>query len=273
MTIETSNAKSVAHYGYPAGEHDSIQYHFFADGLVFSARVFRTESLERHFFWLYDGKIKEIVNSSEKICQQPVEYLDIKSTSLAIVADATGGSLFVNANGEQLVHITFNVKSSFTYLPTLQDEPVTHLPNLECTILYQNRKIEGTGYCKRYFGKYPSFWNYRFIHSVMPLFTVWSADALFGNNKYHYFHLQTESEGTISSLNRDSSVSDDTAQGVIAKQACKVFFEPIASWQARLHSDAMDSLLQQHYCIATLTYQNQTITGLCLNEVCAGTLA
>lgn len=273
MSIETSHDKSVAHVRYPAGKHDSIQYHFFCEGLVFSVRIFRTESLERHYVWLYDGEtVKELVNSSEKICQQPVNRLQVSSHALTLTAEPDKGSISVYVDTEPIIEIAFQLKSSFTYLPTQQTEPVTHLPDLTCTALYQNRKITGTGYCKRYFGRYPATWKYRFIHCVSPSFTLWSADALFGSNQYCYFHLLPQDGPRVFSLNEDSSVSDSSAQALIANQHYEVRFEPIASFCTRLHSDVMDSLLQQHYCYAILHYQNQTVTSLCLNETCAGTL-
>jgi hypothetical protein len=273
MTIEKNNEKSVASFCYPAGEHDNIQYHFFCGDLVFSARIFRTESLEKHFFWLYDGEVKELVNSSEKLYQEGIDHLQVKSSSLMIVAEKTKGFLSVYSGSEIIINITFKVNDSFTYLPTRQTEPVTHLPNLECTVFYQNKRLEGTGYCKRYFGKYPDYWEYRFIHCVSPPFTVWAADAFFGKNKYNYFHLLADNKELISSLNEDSYVINDTAHGLILNEDCEVFFEIIVSWHTRLHSQVMDSLLQQYYCKATLKYKNKTITGLCLNEVCAGSLA
>ncbi len=274
MSIETRRDKSIAHARYPAGEHDSIQYHFFCDGMVFSARIFRTASLEQHCFWLYDGEsLQEILNSAETLSQQPIEHLHVTSRTLSLRADPDKGSIVVYANTQPIIEISFQVNNSLSYLPTQQAEPVTHLPNLTCTVVYQNKTMTGTGYCKRYFGDYPNTWDYRFVHCVMPPFTLWSADALFGRNKYHYFHLLPEGAPRVSSLNDESSVSDHTAQAVIANQRYEVHFERIASWQIRLHSDVMDSLLQQHYCHATLNNHNQTFTGLCLNETCAGTLA
>lgn len=273
MSISTDHAKSVAPFCYPAGEHDNIQYHFFCADLVFSVRIFRTESLERHFVWLYDGEVKEIVNSSENLHQESKPHLHVSSTSLTIVAEKQQGHIIVYSNSEVVIHIKFRVDNSFTYLPTKQDEPVTHLPDLACTVVYNNKMLQGTGYCKRYFGQYPPYWEYRFIHSVMPPFIVWSADAFFGANKYNYFHLLSEDKQLVSSLNENSSLSENKALGFISDKACEVFFESIASWQVRLHSDAMDSLLQQHYCKATFKYSDKTIEGVCLNEVCAGSLA
>ncbi len=274
MSIATDHDKSVAHVGYPAGEHDSIQYHFFCEGFVFSVRIFRTESLERHCVWLYDGEsVKEMVNSSEKISQQPVNRLQVASHALTLATEPDKGSISVYVDAESVIEITFQLNSSFTYLPTQQTEPVTHLPDLTCTVVYQNRKMTGSGYCKRYFGRYPATWEYRFIHCMSPSFTLWSADALFGSNKYRYFYLLPQNGSRISSFNENSSVSDSSARALIANQHYEVRFERIASFRIRLHSNVMDSLLQQHYCQTTLRYQNQTITGLCLNETCSGTLA
>ncbi len=273
MSIETSHDKSVAYVRYPAGEHDSIQYHFFCEELLFSVKIFRTESLERHCVWLYDGAtVKELVNSSKTILQGPVNFLQVTSSALALTAEPDKGSISVYGNAEPVIEIKFQINSSFTYLPTRQTEPVTHLPDLTCTVVYQSRKMIGTGYCKRYFGSYPATWEYRFIHCVSPSFTLWSADALFGSNQYCYFHLLPQEGPRISSLNEDSSVSDSSAQALVANQHYEVRFKRIASFRIHLRSDVMDSLLQQHYCHATLHCRNQIVTSLCLNETCAGTL-
>lgn len=273
MTIETDNEKSVAYLCYPAGSHDNIQYHFFCGKRFFSIRIFRTKSLERHFVWLYDKDTQEIFNSSENIHQKNFPYLSVKSENLSIIVNKKVGEITVYSGSKTIIHINFKVASSFTYLPTKQTEPVTHLPDLSCTVSYRNEILEGIGYCKRYFGEYPAYWNYRFVHSVTPPFIAWSADALFGENKYNYFHFLPKDGSLISNLNGQSSVSGHLAQSTILNESFQISFQRIASWEARLNSNAMDSLLQQHYCKATLKYNEKTIEGFCLNESCTGSLA
>jgi hypothetical protein len=272
MFIETDNEKSVAFFCYPAGKHDNVQYHFFCGKVLFSVRIFRTESLEQHFVWLYDGEVKELVNSSEKLSQSHVDYLNVKSARLEILVKKTEGCVLVYSSSKTILKIQFKVKDSFTYLPAKQTEPVTHQPNLDCKVFYQGQILEGMGYCKRYYGEYPNSWEYRFIHGTIPPFTVWAADAVFGKTKYNYFHLLPKNRRLVSALNEDSYVKDNVAHGLIFGVEYKVFFEIIASMTIHLHSNVMDSLLQQHYCKAILSYKNETRVGWCLNEVCFGSL-
>jgi hypothetical protein len=279
MSIITDNEKSIAAACYPAGKHDNIQYHFFCGDLFFSIRVFRTESLEKHFVWLYeDGKVKELVNSLANIDQSQAAHLDISSvssrsdTSFTLSVKNSSGYCLIKTHSKTLLSVNFNVEDSFTYLPTQQTEPVTHLPNLSCDIFYNNKQVKGTGYCKRYFGDYPKIWEYRFIHSVLSPFTVWAADAQFGENKYDYFHLLDNNKKRVSSLNEYSSIQNNTVKSVIDDIEYTLVFSIIAAWEISLQSETMNSLLKQYYCEATLRYSGKVKKGLCLHEFCSGSL-
>merc|ERR1719408_417278 len=92
---QTENAAAVGQPKWPAGWHDHLQYHFFFEGLFVQARVFLTPSLEEHSLWIFDheeGKVKELLNSSERMAQDDGEFLRLTSSRLRISEGRGGGS-------------------------------------------------------------------------------------------------------------------------------------------------------------------------------------
>merc|ERR1719316_81848 len=102
---DAPQAEDASNAGIPrwaAGWHDHLQYHFFFDGLFVQARVFLTPSLEEHSLWIFDhteGKVQELLNSSERMDQGDGQWLDLSSSRLHI-KDGPGGGL-VRLNGAE----------------------------------------------------------------------------------------------------------------------------------------------------------------------------
>ena len=81
------------------GVHDGIQYHFFAGDKFFSVRVIETKSLKHHSAWLFDGKAREIVNSTEPLARIGTDHYNVKASRFQITTTDTGGSMAVLGEG------------------------------------------------------------------------------------------------------------------------------------------------------------------------------
>ena len=66
-------------------EHDSLQYHFFSDNIVFSLRLFHTKTLDHASAWLYDGKkLTEVYRSNSQLKQTPGDSINFDSNGIKI---------------------------------------------------------------------------------------------------------------------------------------------------------------------------------------------
>ncbi|MDX2266315.1 MAG: hypothetical protein NW215_15245 [Hyphomicrobiales bacterium] len=263
---------------YQTVGHDSIQYHAFCDGKVFAVRIFRTDTLEHHSAWIYDNGIREVVSSVAPILQSGAPYLDVSCPTLMISAPGDG-CLSVRAGqaGDEF-DIEFKCKASFEwrYDAVERQESVLHQPNLDCRIRYQGREFAGVGYHKRYYWKNPPrYWGYRFLHGVLEDdgTVIWTADAVFGVNKYDYFKILNGATGEL--LEADPNTCAHKAEamfGVIGAERHEVKFTAEAVWEKRLLSSGMDSHMRQ--CAGAFTHNSAGVTrrGAALTEYCFGTL-
>jgi len=180
--------------------HDSLQYHFFLPGLFVAGRIFHTRTLQQHSAWMYNvskGEMIELFAPSydAMVQKEGEEFLHVESEHLRILDSPDGGTFVAKASG---ITVSFRQKSAFSWLPAGQvKDAVIHRPDLHCTVEVGGQMLEGTGYSKRYYGLYPRFWGYRFIHGLTlcdeargepaQRTCFWTADAAFGDNKYNYF--------------------------------------------------------------------------------------
>lgn len=285
---QTENADVQGLPCWPAGWHDHLQYHFFFDGLFVQARVFLTPSLEEHSLWIFDhqvGKVEELVNSSERMQQGGASHLDLAGPRLSITDGPGGGRIQLNGldgvAGSEM-DLTFKNKSVFSWLPAGQgNDAVIHRPDLEVSLQYQGRALEGRGYSKRYFGEYGPHWGYRFIQSswLGGSKFLWTADATFrlgdGEAKYNYFKLLDGTTGElVQADSKDTYQQDCAGYAEINGEKYVAFIKPLGEWMHDYKGGDTNSRMQLRYCKITLSQGDgkPTLDGYALNERCFGTL-
>lgn len=190
--------------------HDSLQYHFYADGLFVSVRLFRTHSLRRA--WAFtavrdsSGKWrKESLFSAEPLADWEVsdQTLDVAVDQLKVRDAKSGGSITIGA-----LQIKFTEKAVQKWQVPGQNEMVIHRPDMKCSIEWPGRlpgPVEADGYSKRYFGDYPRYVAWHFIVGWAGQKPIWTADAYFGDSKYNYFKVLDRSTGSASAGVQDKS--------------------------------------------------------------------
>lgn len=285
MGPDAPKAEDAAKAGlptWPAGWHDHLQYHFFFDNIFVQARVFLTPSLEEHSLWIFDheeGKVKELVNSSERMRQGDGETLDLKSSRLSITDGAGGGS--VNFNDGEL-EVKFQNHSVYSWLPAGQGkDAVIHRPDLMITLTYKGQTKSGRGYSKRYFGEYGPHWGYRFIQSSWLTGNrfLWTADATFrlgaGEAKYNYFKLLDGESGVlVQADSRDTYQQDCEGFGIIDGKKYVARITPLGEWLHDYRAGDTNSRMQLRYCKLELDLGDgqAPLQGYALNERCFGVL-
>lgn len=263
--------------------HDSLQYHFFFDGIFVAGRVFHTTTLQQHSAWMYDtasGQVTELFEPSYDIMasQAGKDSLNLDSKHLQITDGPDGGSFVAKAKS---VKIEFKQDNVFTWAPAGQtnQDGVIHRPDLKCKLEFNGKSLEGIGYSKRYYGLYPRFWGYRFITGFMdasqPLPSVfWTADAAFGDNKYNYYKVLPNSGELISAETADTWQQDTSAYALIGDVKHEMKISPLCTWETVIGGPGktMESKMQNRYCNIELIIGDQVSRGVAYNERCYGTL-
>jgi len=294
-TLEAAKADAATKFRhdaqplYPAGPdteevqyHDSLQYHFFFPGLFVAGRVFHTRTLQQHSAWMYDtgsGLMTELFEPSYQAMSQKVgnESLDMESDHLHITDAPAGGSFVVKQRG---MKVSFAQRNIFSWLPAGQArDAVIHRPDLHCVLEIDGKRLEGTGYSKRYYGLYPRFWGYRFIHGITQTggsepTCFWTADATFGDNKYNYFKVLPPSAPLISAESRDTWQQDSSGFALIGGTRYQVNLKPLCTWETIIGrpGGSMESKMQNRYCEVELVEGGKSSKGVAYNERCFGTL-
>jgi len=284
----TSNLQ-VALPLYPAGPHieevqyhDSLQYHFFFPGLFIAGRVFHTRTLQQHSAWMYDtasGLMTELFEPSYQTMSQQFgnTSLCMESDHLQITDAPTGGTFVVKQRG---LEVLFEQRNVFSWLPAGQvRDAVIHRPDLRCVVEVDGRRLEGTGYSKRYYGLYPRFWGYRFIHGITETAgseptCFWNADATFGDNKYNYFKVLPPSSPLISADGKDTWQQDNSGFALIAGKRYELNLKPLCTWETIIGrpGGSMESKMQNRYCEVEFVEGGKSSKGVAYNERCFGTL-
>lgn len=280
---------------WPASElHDQLQYHFFFEGLFVQARVFLTPSLEEHSLWIFDhaeGKVRELVNSSEKMNQATGDHLSLSSSHLQILDGPGGGEIaYAGKEGKDALKVTFKNKHVFSWLPAGQGkDAVIHRPDLEISLEFNGKTMTGRGYSKRYYGDYGPHWGYRFIQSSsLPGDRfLWTADATFrlgstglGLNglpeaKYNYFKLLNGRTGQLTQADsRDTYQQDCEGFAHIDGKRYIARVTPLGEWLHDYKAGQTNSRMQLRYCKVELDEGDgsEPVVGYALNERCFGTL-
>jgi len=284
-----SNLQDLSQPLYPAGPdieevqyHDSLQYHFFFPGLFIAGRVFHTRTLQQHSAWMYDtasGVMTELFEPSYQTMSQQVgnTSLHMESDHLQITDVPAGGTFAVKQRGLQ---VCFTQRNVFSWLPAGQmHDAVIHRPDMRCVVEIDGKRIEGTGYSKRYYGLYPRFWGYRFIHGITETAgheptCFWNADATFGDDKYNYFKVLPPSSSLISADSKDTWQQDSSGFALIAGTRYELNLKPLCTWETIIGRPgrSMESKMQNRYCEVELVEGGKSSKGVAYNERCFGTL-
>lgn len=263
---------------YPAGSHDSIQYHFFCEDKLFAMRIFRSNSLEHTSAWVFDGSAKAVLASEATITQKPVDHLDVSSSAMTLGASESGGRITIAADkADDSFEVEFVLGRTFDWGYDAQDadELVFHQPDLACVVTYRGRKMAGHGYCKRYYWKNPPrYWGYRFLQGFIDerKTSLWTADAMFGTSKYDYFKLLGQ-DGALVEMPTDTCAHKQNLMfGYLDGVRHEARFEALGAWNQILETSAMDCHMQQRYGKVSYFDGTKVRTGVAITEYCFGTL-
>jgi len=299
--------------------HDSLQYHFFFPGLFVAARVFSTASLQHHSAWLCttaDGVASELHSTNRADTQLSASggpKLALSGDEMRLSDDASGASLTlaprgeasallsrmgvpVGASGRPELTITFDASTAYGWLPATQEAAgnmVLHRPDLACRVAWGGASLAGVGYSKRYYGDYPRYWGYRFIHGVGATAAaddaamlalspqdparavLWNADATFGEGKYNYFKLLRGGAPLVESTPEATYQIADCGYATIDGGQYSAQLSEVARWSAIITDDArsMESRMENRLCRLTVRCADGVVyEGLAYNERCFGTL-
>lgn len=284
---EMTNDPGLAQPLLPAGPetaetqyHDSLQYHFFLPGMFIAGRVFHTKTLQQHSAWMYDmasGKMTELFEPSyDVMAQKPGdEHMNLDSKHLHITDAPNAGSFVVKGRG---ISVSFKQHNVYSWAVGNFREAVIHRPDLTCTAVIDGKELQGTGYSKRYFGLYPRFWGYRFMHGATlgdeNKHHFWTADAAFGDLKYNYFKVLTPQKVLLAAESKDTWQQDTSAYGFIDGVRHEVRLVPICTWETVIGGPGhnMESKMQNRYCEVELIVGGKRLRGMAYNERCYGTV-
>lgn len=256
-------------------DHDSLQFHFFCGDLVGAARIFKTPSVDHASLWIYqNGEIDELYSGPSSTKDRDGEHL------------FANGPLSISANGDHVeiayagaerdsrhIKIHLFVEWEIKWGDTISY--VIHQPFISCRVEYQGKTYNGYAYCKQYFWTpAPKHWGYRFVQgfSADGKNHLWTAEATFGANKYDYFKVVLDRSKMISADPGFSSHGQNSVAALVDGERTFVELTEKATWEVRLQSDRMDTLLRQRVCDMSVDVADQTFHGLAINETCYGTL-
>ena len=256
------------------GWHDSLQYHAFCDDKLFAVRLFWTQNLWHHSVWIYDGEVREILNSEDPLVQSEKSYADLSNAGFSLSAPDDVVTIDVDVSGNGALNMQLTPQQTLDGPSPIG--PGLHHPNMQAEVTYQGETLSGLGYCKRYdFRGAPiRYWGYRFVHGTVSdhQWALWTADATFGRDKHAYFRV-VGSDGIVQQApSRNSCHRDNNAYGIVDGIEYDVELDGLEWWETRLKASEMDSLLSQRLCRMKVHHGNKTETGFALNELCFGTL-
>ena len=254
-------------------DHDSLQYHFFCEGVVGACRLFRSNSIEHASMWVYENEIlREVASSSGPIHAHSDTSLDAEAGNLRFRADGAATEIEV-ARGTETTRLLFKPRYESVWGDTISD--VIHQPDMEVELEVGGVHRAGRGYCKRYiWTPAPHYWGYRFVQGFAEDDTtsIWTAEATFGAAKYDYFRMLMP-DGVC--LTANDGVSGHRQDAVFARTDRGDFhldLKELGAWEATLQSGRMDSLLRQRICRFNARHGAQNLQGFAINETCYGTL-
>ncbi len=252
--------------------NDSLQYHFFADGKLFSIRLVYRGGHWTHAAWIYDGSAREIAKSSNLWVQSDDPYLNIKS-DIAEIRDEDGEIVVIvhDATGDSSFEARVRPLNTLSWMDTLSEsnEEVLHLPDLTGTIKFRGKTHDAKGYCKHVMWHTgPRYTGYRFLQGFLDegQLAIWSADAVFAYQKYDYFKMAKPDGTIIAADHEQSSHKQNTVYARIGNREVKVDFEELGAWELPIVNESSDMVIQQRYGKIRYTDGNAEKSGIALTE-------
>mmetsp|Transcript_15574 Transcript_15574/g.33843 ORF Transcript_15574/g.33843 Transcript_15574/m.33843 type:complete len:340 (+) Transcript_15574:107-1126(+) len=272
---------------WPSGWHDSLQYHFFFEGLFVHARVFLTPSLEEHCVWIYDhnvGKVEELISTGERLKEHGTDTLDLRGSRFSVHDGPGGGAVVLkDTSGKTELEVKFTNKHVYSWLPAgfSGSDAVIHRPDMDLELTFRGKELKGKGYSKRYYGEYGPHWGYRFIQSshLPDNKFLWTADATFRigepEAKYNYFKLLDGETGElVQAPSVDTYQQDCAGYAYIDGVKYVAEIEPLGQWQHDYKGGDTNSRMQLRYCKLKLSKGDgsKPLEGYAFNERCFGAL-
>lgn len=258
------------------GRHDSIQYNFFAGDKVFAVRAIESQHVLHHSAWLYDGGVREIVNSYAPLERNGTANIDVRAPLFELKADEKAGSAVARSGVEQEeFRIEFRTPISFKW--ETPSGGAIHQPLIQGDIHYKGQRLKGIGYCKRYWFPHDHHYlSWRFITGEIASGEayLWTADASFGGdyNKYDYFKIAYP-DGSIRQASATGSFHrDNAAYATIDGKPCEVQIEGIGTWATELRARETQLMLRQRFCRMRVLYDGGVKEGFALNETGVGAI-
>ena len=267
MTAPKHSGPLVRQFQLGAGRHDGTQYNFFAGGKVFSVRVIASQAVHHHSAWIFDGGVREVVNSDVPMDRVGSDHLDVEAACFKLRSGRRAGPderlrrRFRAGVPDRLQHppVTFDWS-------TPGGGAVIHQPLIRADIAYRGETCTGIGYCKRFwFHEDTDYLAWRFIEGETGggQSMLWTADGNFGGDyrKYDYFKIAYPDGRLMQAADIDSRHRDDAAYATIDGVPFEVRIEGLGTWSTVLRGNETQLMLRQRFCKMTVHHEGRIEEG------------
>ena len=267
------DASEVHHYQWGLALQESCQYNFFCGDKFFCVRQVEVREFRHQSAWLYDGEVREILHTNDKIELVGDDHLKTRTPRFLMESDDTQGSVTaMDESGTLGFEMRWSIPISSSW-GTPGDGSGMHQPLLKGEVTYGGATYSGPGYCKRaWFDLDPECFAWRFIEGAFDDGNgmVWSADAFFGLNSYDYFKVAYADGSILEADNEHTHHRDNIAYGNIDGRPFEAEVEQIGQWDTRLLGGRFDALMRQRFSKLTVRYDGEEHNGYSLHEVGGG---
>ena len=276
-TAPRNSGPEVRQFQLGVGRHDGTQYNFFAGDRVFSVRVIASQDVHHHSAWLFDGALREVVNSDRPMERRGGDHLDVEGARFRLRADDREGMVSaLSEDSEPVFRIDFRTPITFDWL-TPHDAAAIHQPLIRAEITYGGRTCAGVGYCKRFwFHQDTDYLAWRFIEGELGggRSMLWTADGNFGGDyrKYDYFKIAYPDGRLLQAGDRDSFHRDDAAHATIEGVPWEVRIEGLGTWSTVLRGADTRLMLRQRFCRMRVQHGETVEEGYAINETGTGSI-
>ena len=270
---QSAAGSDIHHSQWGLHLHETCQYNFFCDDKFFCVRQIELRDFRHQSAWLYDGKVLEVLNLSDKIERIGDTHLKTETPRFLMESDDSHGSVTaMDESGKPGFEMRWTIPISSSW-GTPDEGDGMHQPLLRGEVTYQGQTYSGPGYCKRaWFDKDAECYAWRFIEGAFDdgNAMVWTADAFFGLNSYDYFKI-AQADGTILVAdNEHTHHRDNIGYGSIDGRPFEAEVEEIGQWETRLLGGTLEALLRQRYSRLTVRYDGEEHKGYALHEMGGG---
>ena len=275
MSESKPDPHAVDGFQWGVSFHESCQYNFFCDDKFFCVRLMEIRDFRHQSAWVYDGEVRELLNSADVIERVGDDHLKIETPRFVMESNAAQGSVTAIAeSGSPALEMRWTIPIS-TVWGAPGDATGMHQPLLRGEVTYEGHTYTGPGYCKRFrFFLDAEYFDWRFIEGAFDDAEgmVWTADATFGLNSYNYFKVAYADGTILTADNEHVHHRDNIAYANIDARPFESEVEEIGLWETKLIGRNMDTLLRQRFCKLTVRYDGEDHRGYALHESGGGTM-